>query len=119
MQPLLALIVLLDLRAGLAEVATEAAYPGPRIVVLGAMGAGKSSLANVLAGRSYVHDGSGFSDGCFKVSGLGGGGGGGSVTRRTCADAGRWLGNRSAAAFTVVDTPGLGDAPADEQEAIR
>ena len=119
-QPLLALIVLLDLQVGLAgsakvSVTNEEVYPSPRIVILGAMGAGKSSLANVLVGRSYVFDGSGFADGCFKVTGLNGGG---SVTKGTCADAGQWLGNRSSESFTVVDTPGFGDALADEEETI-
>ena len=86
------------------RVSNEERYPSPRIVVLGAMGAGKSSLANALVGRSETFDGGGFSDGCFKVRGLNNGG---SVTRATCADAGQWLG--SGENFTVVDTPGFGD----------
>ena len=49
----------------------EESFPSPRIVVIGALGAGKSSLANVLLGRDKSYDGGDFSDGCFKVqSGL-------------------------------------------------
>ena len=95
-------------------VTNEDRYPSPRIVVLGAMGAGKSSLANSLVGRSETYDGSGFSDGCFKVRGLNNGG---SVTRATCADVGQWLG--SGKNFTVIDTPGFGDKPTDEERTIE
>ena len=57
---------------------------GPRIVILGATGVGKSSLANVLLGRDRNYNGSGFQDGCFRVSPKFTTG----VTKATCADTG-------------------------------
>ena len=56
----------------------------PRIVILGATGVGKSSLANVLLGRDRNYNGSGFQDGCFRVSPKFTTG----VTKATCADTG-------------------------------
>ena len=38
--------------------------------MLGSTGVGKSSLANVLVGRSHKFDGGKFQKGCFKVSSL-------------------------------------------------
>eukprot|EP00092_Neocalanus_flemingeri_P104061 GFUD01133238.1.p1 GENE.GFUD01133238.1~~GFUD01133238.1.p1 ORF type:complete len:396 (-),score=115.90 GFUD01133238.1:114-1301(-) len=88
-------------------------YPSPRIVILGATGAGKSSLANVLLGRDKNYDGQEFRNGCFRVSsGLD------SITKKTCADQGYWLGNTSQR-VTVIDTPGFGDKLVEEERTIE
>ena len=82
--------------------------PYPRIVILGNVGVGKSSLANVLVGRDRNYNGYGFKDGCFKVLGLS------SkvkppVTKITCFDKGPWLGNSERITpITIIDTPGIG-----------
>jgi len=86
----------------------------PRIVVLGATGVGKSSLANVLLGRDKNYDGRLFRNGCFMVSsGLD------SITKDTCADQGYWLGDNNTRMFTVVDTPGFGDSLVEEEKTIE
>ena len=92
----------------------EDQYPSPRIVILGATGVGKSSLANVLVGRDKNYNGRSFNNGCFKVStGLD------SITKRTCADQGYWLGNTTGQRFTVIDTPGFGDKLVEEEKTIE
>jgi GTP-binding protein EngB required for normal cell division len=92
----------------------EDRYPSPRIVILGATGVGKSSLANVLVGRDKNYGGTNFRNGCFKVSaGLD------SITKRTCADQGYWLGDTSKERFTVIDTPGFGDRLLEEEKTIE
>jgi len=87
------------------DISNEDLYPSPRVVILGATGVGKSSLANVLLGRPRNYQGGDFQSGCFKVqAGLE------SVTKKTCADRGYWLGEYAKGeSFTVIDTPGFGD----------
>jgi len=92
----------------------ESRYPSPRIVILGATGVGKSSLANVLVGRDKNYAGQNFRDGCFKVStGLD------SITKQTCADQGYWLGDSNRQRFTIIDTPGFGDKLLEEEKTIE
>ena len=89
-------------------------FPSPRIVILGATGAGKSSLGNVLLGRDKNYEGESFENGCFKVStGLD------SITKDTCADAGYWMGDKNNPMVTVVDTPGFGDRLVEEETTIE
>jgi len=89
-------------------------FPSPRIVVLGATGAGKSSLANVFLGRDKNYEGDSFENGCFKVStGLD------SITKNTCADVGYWMGDKNNSMVTVVDTPGFGDRLVEEEKTIE
>ena len=95
----------------------EDRFASPRIVILGATGVGKSSLANVLMGRDKNYKGMGFEDGCFKVLGLNNMGQ--SVTKRTCEDQGHWLGNYSLPKFTVIDTPGFGNDLVEEERTIE
>jgi len=100
--------------SGLPVYNNEDRYPSPRVVILGATGVGKSSLANVLVGRDKNYNGRQFRSGCFKVStGLD------SITKETCADQGYWLGNTSSTRFTVIDTPGFGDSLLAEEKTIE
>jgi len=96
------------------DLVNEAQYPSPRIVILGATGVGKSSLANVLLGRDKNYDGKDWDNGCFKVRSTSL-----SVTRATCADRAYYLGNTSLPEVTVIDTPGFGSDRDQEMETIQ
>ncbi len=65
-----------------------------------------------LSGRDKNHAGYGHSNGCFLVAPTSDS----AVTRSACADTGRWLGENSAPAVTIVDTPGFGNGDAVEEE---
>ena len=86
-------------------------------IFLGGTGVGKSSLANVLLGRDKNFAGIGFQHGCFKVYGLHHDQT--SVTKKTCHDQGRFLGNTSKPTITVVDTPGFGNDLIEEEATIE
>ncbi len=73
--------------------------PSPHIVILGATGAGKSSLANVFLGESPLCENCTFPV-CPDA--------GSSCTKNTTFAVGNWLG-REEANVTVIDTPGFGD----------
>ena len=90
-------------------------YPSPRIVILGATGVGKSSLANILLGRDKNFNGTGFREGCFRVSPKFTSG----VTKATCADTGHWMGDLASPMVTVIDTPGFGSDLVQEQKTIE
>merc|ERR1712223_1337333 len=76
-------------------------WPSPRIVIIGATGVGKSSLANVLIGRGSHHQ-SEKNRACFSV-----GSGGSAVATETCAEKGFYL-NDTNKPVTIIDAPGFG-----------
>merc|ERR1719239_1068988 len=81
--------------------------PNPRIVIVGATGAGKSSLANAFLGCDPRHN-----DCMFNVCP-----GQDSCTKETTYGTGQWLGTGQN--FTVVDTPGFGDSDNDDEALIE
>jgi len=81
--------------------------PSPRIVVVGATGTGKSSLANALLGCDPRHNDCMFNV-CPELE---------SCTKETTYGTGKWLGTGQN--FTVVDTPGFGDSNNDDEALIE
>ena len=69
------------------EVKNEEEYPSPRIVILGGVGVGKSSLANILLGRNETYQNT---DGrnCFTVGTIDN-----DLTTETCIEVGQYLGH--------------------------
>ena len=88
-----------------------------KVIIIGATGVGKSSLANVLLGRSKNYQGMQFENGCFNV--------GPQIdfnTARTtapCSDVGYLLGNETKGKMLVVDTPGLGMGKKEDEKSIE
>jgi len=99
------LLVLLPLALAQRPLVPE--LPDPRIVIVGATGAGKSSLANAFLGCDPRSD-----DCLFEVCS-----GSDSCTKQTTYGVGSWLGNGQN--FTVVDTPGFGDSNNDDDLLIE
>jgi len=87
--------------------------PEPRVVILGATGVGKSTLANVLLGLSPESQEEGCADCLFPACV-----GGKSCTNTTNFGVGRWLGNESGSLFTIIDTPGFGDSENNDDQLI-
>merc|ERR1719192_887848 len=87
--------------------------PNPRLIILGATGSGKSSLANVLLGRPHSYTGdSDAAFGCFVADH-----GSDAFTKDTCARAGSWDGD-DGKPVTIIDTPGLGDDVQSDRETV-
>lgn len=91
--------------------------PRPRIVIMGAKGVGKSSLANVLLGRDKNFKGDGYTDGCFNVTT--GYGFTSMGTQKPCFECNNLLNKPDMPVVTVIDTPGFGDILEDDSPAIQ
>ena len=82
--------------------------PEPHLIIIGPVGVGKSSLANVLIGQPPDCD-----DCTFAVCP-----GGSSCTKETKYAVGKWTGIEDKE-FTIVDTPGFGDSEGDDNMLIN
>ena len=82
--------------------------PEPHLIIIGATGVGKSSLANVLLGQPPDCD-----DCTFAVCP-----GGDSCTKETKYAVGKWTGIEDQE-FTIVDTPGFGDSDGEDNMLIN
>jgi len=89
-------------------------YPGPRIVVLGTAGVGKSVFANALFNRSSDYKPPGTKK-CFEGGLVDHENGNGGKTQEACIESGYFLGDEKNGEITVVDTPGLGMNSFEEQ----
>ena len=96
------------------KVTNEKDYSRPRIVILGRTGAGKSSLANVLLGRDKSYEKDDFHNGCFLVENVWT-----PTTKATCPLQRHWLGNATKSVVTIIDTPGFGDVPKEDEKTIK
>ena len=77
------------------KVQNETIYPSPRIVIIGGLGVGKSSLANVFLGRDRQYSNSDNGKKCFNV-----GSGDHAMTKETCAEKGTFLDTGNVSHFT-------------------
>ena len=82
--------------------------PNPHLIIIGATGVGKSTMANVLIGQSPN------CDNCtFPVCP-----GGDSCTKETKYAVGNWTGI-AVQEFTIMDTPGFGDSDGEDNLLIN
>ena len=95
-------------------ITNEADYSRPRMVILGKTGAGKSSLANVLLGRDKSYENDDYENGCFLVKDVWT-----PTTKATCPLQRHWLGDSTKPNITVIDTPGFGDIPEEDEKTIK